>query len=307
MHGQAYLTSAEHAAHLGPFDGFALNREPMLRVIEMHRDSVEAIDRTGPPSCWTRRVPSGIECLDMGRRHGYRNSQVTVLAADRDHRVHDGLRHDRGRARHRAGQVQATGRRRDAQDRQPTVPMALRKLGYDEPVIRGILDTIDAQDTIEGAPGLRDEHLRSSTARSPQPQGGRSIHFRGHLRMMSAVQPFLSGAISKTCNVPSDATVADIREAYLEGWRLGLKGTRDLPRRLEGEPAGEHEVGNRRGIEWGGESPPDRDRAPPRSSPRRRPRHPARRPSTGPAPIRRRPLRPVSSRGARGCPTPVAV
>ncbi len=104
-----------------------------------------------------------------------------------------------------------------------TVPMALRKLGYDEPVIRGILDYIDAHDTIEGAPGMKDEHLPVFDCAFAPPQGGRSIHFRGHLRMMAAVQPFLSGAISKTCNVPNEATVDEIRGAYLEGWKLGLK------------------------------------------------------------------------------------
>ena len=90
-------------------------------------------------------------------------------------------------------------------------------------MIRGILDYIDAHDTIEGAPGLKDEHLPVFDCAFAPPQGGRSIHFRGHLRMMAAVQPFLSGAISKTCNVPNEATVEEIRGAYLEGWRLGLK------------------------------------------------------------------------------------
>jgi ribonucleoside-diphosphate reductase alpha chain len=104
-----------------------------------------------------------------------------------------------------------------------TVPMALRKLGYDDQEIRGILDWVDARDTIESAPGLREEHLPVFDCAFAPPQGGRSIHFRGHLRMMSAVQPFLSGAISKTCNVPNEATVADILDAYLEGSRLGLK------------------------------------------------------------------------------------
>ena len=104
-----------------------------------------------------------------------------------------------------------------------TVPMAMRKLGYDEPVIRGVLDYIDAHDTIEGAPELKDEHLPVFDCAFAPPQGGRSIHFRGHLRMMAAVQPFLSGAISKTCNVPHEATVDEIRGAYLEGWKLGLK------------------------------------------------------------------------------------
>jgi ribonucleoside-diphosphate reductase alpha chain len=104
-----------------------------------------------------------------------------------------------------------------------TVPMALRKLGYDEPVIRGILDYIDAHDTIEGSPGLKVDDLPVFDCAFAPPQGGRSIHFRGHLRMMAAVQPFLSGAISKTCNVPCEASAEEIRDAYIEGWKLGLK------------------------------------------------------------------------------------
>jgi ribonucleoside-diphosphate reductase alpha chain len=101
--------------------------------------------------------------------------------------------------------------------------MALEKLGYDQPEIRIILDHIDAEDTIEGAPGLDDADLPVFDCAFAPPLGGRSIHFRGHLKMMAAVQPFLSGAISKTCNVPNEATVEEIRGAYLEGWRLGLK------------------------------------------------------------------------------------
>jgi ribonucleoside-diphosphate reductase alpha chain len=104
-----------------------------------------------------------------------------------------------------------------------TVPMALRKLGYDDPSIRSVIDYIDLHDTIEGAPGLKDEHLPVFDCAFAPPQGGRSIHFRGHLRMMAAVQPFLSGAISKTVNMPAEATVDEIREAYLDGWKLGLK------------------------------------------------------------------------------------
>jgi ribonucleoside-diphosphate reductase alpha chain len=104
-----------------------------------------------------------------------------------------------------------------------TVPMALRKLGYVEPVIRGILDYVDSHDTIEGAPSLKNDDLPVFDCAFAPPQGGRSIHFRGHLRMMAAVQPFLSGAISKTCNVPTEASVEEIRNAYLEGWKLGLK------------------------------------------------------------------------------------
>ena len=241
MHGQAYLTSAEHAAAVGPFDGFALNREPMLRVMEMHRDAVEAIDPACPAvSARTRPATSGTKCLDCGRQ-----SRLSATARSRcsprpARSLHDGLRHDGHRARHRAGEVQATGRRRHAQDRQPApCRWPCKKLGYDEPTIEAILDYIDEHDTIEGAPGLKPTSTcRSSTVRSSRANGGRSIHLRAHVRMMAAVQPFLSGAISKTFNMPSDATVDDIGDAYLEGWQLGPQGPGHLSRRLEGEPAG---------------------------------------------------------------------
>ena len=223
MHGQAYLTSSEHAGNLGPFEGFPLNREPMLRVMEMHRDAVEAIGDAGPPELVEEARAVWAECLESGRRHGYRNSQVTVLAPtgtiafmmDCDT---TGIEPDIALVKYKSlaggGMLKIVNR---------TVPMALKKLGYDDPEIRGVLDFVDAHDTIEGAPGLKDEHLSVFDCAFAPPQGGRSIHFLGHLRMMSAVQPFLSGAISKTCNVPNEATVEDIKGAYLEGWRLGLK------------------------------------------------------------------------------------
>ena len=223
MHGQCYLTSAEHAAHVGPFDGFALNREPMLKVMEMHRAAALAIDSSAPADLRAAAGAVWAECLDHGRKHGYRNSQVTVLAPtgtiafmmDCDT---TGIEPDIALVKYKqlagGGMLKIVNR---------TVPMALRKLGYDEPTIRGILDHIDEHDTIEQAPGLRDEHLPVFDCAFAPPQGGRSIHFRGHLKLMAAVQPFLSGAISKTCNVPHEATVEDIRGAYLEGWKLGLK------------------------------------------------------------------------------------
>ena len=223
MHGQAYLSSAEHAGHLGPFEGFALNREPMLRVMEMHRDSVEGIDPSCPADLLAEARDVWDACLDAGRRHGYRNSQVTVLAPtgtiafmmDCDT---TGVEPDIALVKYKSlaggGMLKIVNR---------TVPMALRTLGYDEPEIAGILEHVDARDTIEGAPALRDEDVAVFDC-AFKPQGGtRSIHYQGHLRMMSAVQPFLSGAISKTVNMPREASVADIRDAYLEGWKLGLK------------------------------------------------------------------------------------
>jgi ribonucleoside-diphosphate reductase alpha chain len=223
MHAQAYSSSAQNAAVVGAFEGFAVNREPMLRVMEMHRDAAEMIDPSAPPELLAEARAAWAECLELGRRHGYRNSQVTVLAPtgtiafmmDCDT---TGIEPDIALVKYKqlagGGMLKIVNR---------TVPMALKGLGYDEPQIRGILDYIDTRDTIEAAPALKAEHLPVFDCAFPPPQGGRSIHFRGHLRMMAAVQPFLSGAISKTCNVPSDATVSQIRDAYLEGWKLGLK------------------------------------------------------------------------------------
>jgi ribonucleoside-diphosphate reductase alpha chain len=223
MHGQAYLTSAELAGHIGPFEGFALNREPMLRVMEMHRDAVEGIGPSCPPELLAEACAVWDECLDLGRRNGFRNSQVTVIAPtgtiafmmDCDT---TGIEPDIALVKYKqlagGGMLKIVNR---------TVPMALRTLGYDEPAIRGILDYIDQHDRIEGAPGLRAEHLDVFDCAFPPQGGSRSIHYLGHIRMMAAAQPFISGAISKTVNMPRQATVDDIREAYLEGWRLGLK------------------------------------------------------------------------------------
>ena len=223
MHGQAYLSSAEHAGHIGPFDGFPLNREPMLHVMEMHRDAIESIGPEAPAELVAEARAVWNECLDAGRENGYRNSQVTVLAPtgtiafmmDCDT---TGVEPDIALVKYKSlaggGMLKIVNR---------TVPMALRKLGYDEPRVQKILDYIDAKDTIEGAPALKDEHLPVFDCAFAPPQGGRSIHYQGHLRMMAAVQPFLSGAISKTVNMPTDATVDEIRDAYLEGWKHGLK------------------------------------------------------------------------------------
>jgi len=223
MHGEAYRASAEHAARLGPFEGFAINREPMLRVMEMHRDAVETIDPSCPETLLNEARATWDACLELGRAHGYRNSQVTVIAPtgtiafmmDCDT---TGIEPDIALVKYKnlagGGMLKIVNR---------TVPMALRTLGYDEPVIQKVLDYIDEHDTIEGAEGLRDEHLPVFDCAFPPRNGSRSIHWRGHIRMMAAAQPFISGAISKTVNMPKAATVEDILEAYLEGWRLGLK------------------------------------------------------------------------------------
>ena len=223
MHGEAYRTSAEHAAHLGAFEGFAVNREPMLNVMAMHRDAVEAIDPTCPENLRTVAREVWDDCMALGRQHGYRNSQVTVIAPtgtiafmmDCDT---TGIEPDIALVKYKSlaggGMLKLVNR---------IVPMALATLGYDDTEVRDILEYVDAHDTIEGAPGLDDEDLPVFDCAFPPPQGGRSIHWHGHVDMMAAAQPFLSGAISKTVNMPREAAIPDIREAYLEGWRLGLK------------------------------------------------------------------------------------
>ena len=223
MHGEAYRTSAEHAAHLGPFDGFAVNREPMLRVMEMHRDAVEAIDPTCPDRLRAVAREVWDDCLALGREHGYRNSQVTVIAPtgtiafmmDCDT---TGIEPDIALVKYKSlaggGMLKLVNR---------TVPMALKTLGYDDADIRDIVAFVDANDTIEGAPNLDDDDLAVFDCAFSPPQGGRSIHWRGHVAMMAAAQPFLSGAISKTVNMPREAAIPDVRAAYLEGWRVGLK------------------------------------------------------------------------------------
>jgi ribonucleoside-diphosphate reductase alpha chain len=223
MTGQAYLTSAEHAANLGPFEGYVVNRDPMLRVMQMHRDAVDNID----PACSddlamaARRVWD--ECLLLGRQFGYRNAQATVLAPtgtisfmmDCDT---TGIEPDIALVKYKqlagGGMLKIPNR---------TVPQALERLGYDEPAIRGILAYLEENDTIEGAPGLRADHLPVFDCAFKPMKGQRAIHYMAHLRMMAAAQPFISGAISKTVNMPRESTVEDISQTYIEGWRLGLK------------------------------------------------------------------------------------
>lgn len=223
MHGEAYRTSAEIAGFVGPFDGYSLNREPMGRVMQMHRDAVENIGPSCPADLLTDARKLWNEVLELGRRNGFRNSQVSVLAPtgtiafmmDCDT---TGVEPDIALVKYKSlaggGMLKIVNR---------TVPMTLRHLGYDEPTIQKILDYIDKNDTIEGPSGLKAVHLPVFDCAFSPAGGGRSIHYRGHIKMMAAVQPFLSGAISKTVNMPQEATVDDIRNVYLEGWKMGLK------------------------------------------------------------------------------------
>jgi ribonucleoside-diphosphate reductase alpha chain len=223
LHGAANLASAEMAAAVGPFEGYAENREPMLRVMQMHRDAVETIDPQGPEYLQRDARRIWDEVLQTGRRHGFRNAQATVLAPtgtisflmDCDT---TGIEPDIALVKYKqlagGGMLKILNR---------TVPMGLRSLGYDEPRIEAITRYINENDTIEGAPNLADEHLAVFDCAFKPANGVRSIPWKAHIKMMAAAQPFLSGAISKTVNMPAESTPQDIADAYIWGWKLGLK------------------------------------------------------------------------------------
>jgi ribonucleoside-diphosphate reductase alpha chain len=223
LHGSANRTSAELAAAVGPFEGFAANREPMLKVMQMHRDAVEKIDPSCPSHLHEAARQIWDDVLAGGQRHGYRNAQATVLAPtgtisflmDCDT---TGVEPDIALVKYK--QLAGGGMLKIVNQ---TVPLALRTLGYDEPAVEAILAFVDKNDTIEGAPGLKAEHLSVFDCAFKPRLGERSIAWEAHVKMMAAAQPFISGAISKTVNMPRETTPADIAGAYVEGWRMGLK------------------------------------------------------------------------------------
>jgi len=204
--------------------GWYINREPFLDVIRMHRASVNNINKTNVPAalyeaskqCWD-------EALASGEKYGYRNSQVTVLAPtgtigffmDCDT---TGVEPDLALVKYKklvgGGMIKIVNN---------TVPSALFKLGYTHEQADAIVSYIDATGTIEGAPHIKDEHLAVFDCSFKPAKGTRSIAYMGHLRMMAATQPFISGAISKTVNLPNSASVEEIMEAYIQSWKLGLK------------------------------------------------------------------------------------
>ena len=222
LHGAAYRTSSEMAAMVGPFEGYEENRVPMLRVLEMHREKVDSIEHC-PEYLLEAARDLWDEVLRRGRRDGFRNAQTTVLAPtgtisfmmDCDT---TGIEPDIALVKYK--QLAGGGILKIVNQ---TVPMALETLGYDEGEIKSIVDFINAEDSIEGAADIKDEHLPVFDCAFQAPHGTRSIRWKAHIRMMAAAQPFISGAISKTVNMSKDATPEDVTEAYMEGWRLGLK------------------------------------------------------------------------------------
>jgi ribonucleoside-diphosphate reductase alpha chain len=223
MCGEAYAQSARIAEQMGPFPGYAVNREPMIDVIRMHRDSLRPIkpEHVQAPLLTAARQ-SWDDALALGEKYGYKNSQVTVLAPtgtigfmmDCDT---TGVEPDLALVKYKklvgGGVIKIVNN---------TVPQALMGLGYTPEETSKIVSHIDSHGAIEGAPGLKPEHLPVFDC-SLATAGGRSIAWRGHLNMMAATQPFLSGAISKTINMPEESTVEDIIEAYIESWKLGIK------------------------------------------------------------------------------------
>ncbi len=220
MTGRGYRKSAEIAAAVGPYEEYAKNREPHNRVMRMHRDAAYEInDETHDPALLEAACRSWDEAVELGERHGYRNAQATVLAPtgtisflmDCDT---TGIEPDFSLVKYKelvgGGQMTIVNR---------SVDLALRTLGYNETQIGQIEAYVNDKSTIVGAPELADEHLPVFDVAV----GERAISHMGHIQMMSATQPFLSGAISKTVNLPESATVADIAEAYTEGWKGGLK------------------------------------------------------------------------------------
>ena len=224
MSGHAYEVSGQIAKAKGPYAGFERNREPQIRVLRKHRAAVDKINhRLVPQPLLAAAARTWDESIKLGEQSGVRNSQVTVIAPtgtiaflmDCDT---TGVEPDIALVKYKrlvgGGMLKIVNQ---------TVPKALQKLGYEADQVEAIVKHINEQETIEGAPGLKPEHLAVFDCAFRPMNGTRFIHYMGHVRMMGAVQPFISGAISKTVNLPQEASIEDIMQAYIESWRLGIK------------------------------------------------------------------------------------
>ena len=224
MCGEAYKQSAKISDVKGPFKEYEINHDAMLNVIAKHGVYAERIEKMMlPENLYEAQIKTWKDVLDLGRENGFRNAQTTVLAPtgtigfmmDCDT---TGVEPDLALVKYKklseGGSMKIVNQ---------IVPEALTKLGYDGEQIEHIVAFIDKSGTIEGAPHLNEEHLPVFDCAFTPTNGKRSIHYLGHIRMMAAVQPFISGAISKTVNMPNEVTADDIMNAYIEAWKLGLK------------------------------------------------------------------------------------
>jgi ribonucleoside-diphosphate reductase alpha chain len=220
MTGAAYETSAKMAARMGPFAGYHKNTEPMINVLKMHRAAVATIDEElVPTELLSAAQESWDSAVELAEEHGVRNSQATVLAPtgtisflmDCDT---TGIEPDLGLVKTKklvgGGTMSIVNQ---------TVPRALRKLGYDTTQVEEIVAHIDEHKTIVGAPHLSAEHLPVFACS----MGDNVIHYLGHVKMMAAAQPFISGAISKTVNMPEQVTVEEVEQLHIDAWKMGLK------------------------------------------------------------------------------------
>jgi len=237
MTAAAYVTSAELASIKGPFEEFEKNKESMLKVINMHRQHAYGIPESHCPD-YLRNAAKDLwdQAFDLGSKAGFCNAQATVIAPtgtigfmmDCDT---TGIEPDIALVKYKllagGGMLKLVNK---------TVPMALEKLGYSADDIKSICDYINENETIEGAAKLNPDHLPIFDCAFKPRNGKRCIHYMAHLKMMASVQPFISGAISKTINMPNESTAEDIAKAYMEGWKLGLKAVaiyRDGSKRLQ--------------------------------------------------------------------------
>ena len=225
MTGEAYLQSARIARDCGgSFGGYPKNEQPFLRVMRKHRDALKDVDAGHvPDDLYGAAAEAWDDAVSLGESHGFRNAQATVLAPtgtigfmmDCDT---TGVEPDIALVKYKklvdGGMMKIVNQ---------TVPTALARLGYEDEQVKEIVEHIDDNDTIEGAPHLREEDLPVFDCAFKPANGDRFIHYMGHIRMIGATQPFISGAISKTINVPTDATIQDIEQAYIDAWRLGTK------------------------------------------------------------------------------------
>jgi len=224
MTGEAYRTSAELAASIGPFDGFEANRVPMLRVMHKHREALTGIDSSlVSEELFKAAEEAWDEAIIQGSDQGYRNSQVTVLAPtgtiafmmDCDT---TGIEPEFSLVKYK--KLVGGGTLKIVNN---TIPSALDRLGYTAEEIDNILEYLEEKDTVEGSSELKPEHLAVFDCADRPVNGSRSIHYMGHIKMCGALQPFVSGAISKTVNMPHEATAEEIQEAYLFAWKAGMK------------------------------------------------------------------------------------